>query len=185
MCVSNLTRNPLLSQERRASELCRGAAGDRHCAAGAAATGGLCGGDQPPAGHLHHNRGKRAAFLGLVFVHPCVLRQSWYHCAPSGEGPRLLLLAIAHMHHTYVIVFRRQIVLLGVACGPGPSGQGDQYVDLALQPLPAFAVPSDNVIMTCAVGTRYAAGPAPELHTRNTCRGCWQMINFRPHHACC
>jgi hypothetical protein len=62
---------------------------------------------------------------------------------------------------------RWQIVLLGVACGPGPSGQGDQYVDLALQPLPAFAVPSDNVIMTCAVGTRYAEGPAPEL-TRET-----------------
>lgn len=51
----------------------------------------------------------------------------------------------------------RQIVLLGVACGPGPTGQGDPYVELALQPLPAYFVPSDNVIMTCAAGTRSAA----------------------------
>ncbi len=51
-----------------------------------------------------------------------------------------------------------QIVLLGVACGPGPSGQGDAHQELSLQPLPAFAVPSDNVIMTCAAGTRRVAG---------------------------
>ena len=77
-------------------------------------------------------------------------------------------------------ISRRQIVLLGVACGPGSSGQGDQYVDLALQPLPAFAVPSDNVIMTCAVGTRYVAGQAPELHTNTIFAAagmCWCSIS--------
>lgn len=62
-----------------------------------------------------------------------------------------------------------QIVLLGVACGPGPSGQGDAHQELSLQPLPAFAVPSDNVIMTCAAGTRRVAVRFPSLLTLQSC----------------
>lgn len=60
MRTFRLTCNPLLSQERCASELRRGAAGNCHCPAGAATARGVCGGDQSPVGHLHHNRGKRA-----------------------------------------------------------------------------------------------------------------------------
>ena len=47
----------------------------------------------------------------------------------------------------------RQVVLLGVTTGPGPAG-GEPHAELTLQPLPAYSLPSDNVIMTCAVGTR-------------------------------
>lgn len=60
-------------------------------------------------------------------------------------------------------------MLLGVACGPGPTGQGDPYVEMALQPLPAYAVPSDNVIMTCAAGTRSALGTLRSIYATAYC----------------
>jgi hypothetical protein len=40
-----------------------------------------------------------------------------------------------------------QIALLGVCCSRGAGGTGDSCEELALQPLPLYSVPADNVTM--------------------------------------
>jgi len=44
------------------------------------------------------------------------------------------------------------VVLLGVCLDTGPGGGGDAVEELALQPLPMYSVPADNVTM-CAVAS--------------------------------
>ena len=41
-------------------------------------------------------------------------------------------------------------MLLGVCVGPAKPGGADAFETLSLQPMPLYAVPSDNVVMTCA-----------------------------------
>ncbi len=52
-----------------------------------------------------------------------------------------------------------QIAMLGVCMGPRKGASAtplgdDPYAELMLQALPLYALPSDNVIMTCAAASR-------------------------------
>lgn len=44
-------------------------------------------------------------------------------------------------------------MLLGVCTGPAKPGGDDPFEVLSLQAMPLYAVPSDNVVMTCAASS--------------------------------
>jgi nuclear pore complex protein Nup155 len=67
------------------------------------------------------------------------------------------------IQHLLVVATTTEIVLLGVCCSAGPGGGGDAVEELALQPLPLYSVPSDNVTVVCvapASGGRIFLGGA-------------------------
>eukprot|EP00850_Spirogloea_muscicola_P020557 SM000219S06702 [mRNA] locus=s219:133506:144913:- [translate_table: standard] len=70
-------------------------------------------------------------------------------CPGSGVFAGSRTRKVAHDMRSKADVAWRQVVLLGVCC----SGVGDGFEDLAVQPLPEYAVASDGVAMACIAAT--------------------------------
>ncbi|KAL4426022.1 hypothetical protein ABPG75_010038 [Micractinium tetrahymenae] len=80
----------------------------------------------------------------------------------SGEEQAIVAVGLARpkpgvfveaIQHLLVLCTTTEIVLLGVCCSRGPGGTGDECEELALQPLPLYSVPADNVTMVCVAST--------------------------------
>lgn len=54
-----------------------------------------------------------------------------------------------------------QVVMLGVCPTRRAGGEGD----LTIQPLPLYAVPSDNVVMTCVASSAQVRSPPMQCQT--------------------
>lgn len=79
---------------------------------------------------------------------PCKPWACWQH------GVRLLPVVALRARLTRAIhTHAPQIVLLGVCVGPSKPGGADAFETLSLQAMPLYAVPSDNVVMTCAAAS--------------------------------